>query len=63
MNQLNKWYKDGLIDPDVLTIDDAGVRSKALNQKIGIAFTSMSQMTNWVFDAQKNKLSANKSSL
>lgn len=52
MAQLNTWYMDGLIDPDTLTLDDAGMRTKALNEKVGISITSMGQMTNWLADAK-----------
>ncbi|MGF7145118.1 putative aldouronate transport system substrate-binding protein [Anaerotaenia torta] len=58
MEQLNKWYMDGLIDTDSLTIDDAGMRTKALNDKVGISITSMGQMTNWLADVQSSGSSA-----
>jgi len=54
MAQLNKWWKDGLIDQDVLTLDDNAARAKALNGDISIAITSMGQLTNWNADAEKN---------
>jgi putative aldouronate transport system substrate-binding protein len=58
MSQLNSWYKDGLIDTDSLTIDDAGMRTKALNNKVGISITSMGQMTNWLADVESSGSSA-----
>lgn len=58
MAQLNTWFKDGLVDPDVLTLDDAGMRTKALNNKVGLSFTSMGQMTNWLADASQNQTGA-----
>lgn len=58
MAQLNKWYMDGLIDTDTLTLDDAGMRTKALNNKVGITITSMGQMTNWLSDAKNQGVEA-----
>lgn len=58
MSQLNKWYQDGLIDTDALTIDDAGMRTKALNNQVGISVTSMGQLTNWLSDASSSNSSA-----
>ncbi len=52
MEQMNQWYEAGLIDPDVPTVDDAGMRTKALNGDIGIAVTSIAQMSNWIADAE-----------
>ncbi len=54
MRQLNSWYMDGLIDTDSLTIDDAGMRTKALNNKVGISITSMGQLTNWLADVESS---------
>jgi len=53
-NQLVKfaeWWRDGLIDQDVLSINDTMARSNALNKKMGITVTSMGQMSNWRLDA------------
>ncbi len=58
MAQLNKWYEEGLIDTDSLTIDDAGMRTKALNNKVGISVTSMGQLTNWLADVTSSGSSA-----
>ena len=53
MAQLHEWYADGLIDTDSVTLDDSGLRSKVLNGKVGTSCTAISQLTNWVFDAEK----------
>ena len=42
----------GLLDPDSFTMTDEGVRSKALNNEIGVSYTAMSQLTNFVADAE-----------
>lgn len=52
MAYLHKWYEMGLIDPDFITTDDAAMRTKVLNNEIGISFTAMSQLTAWVNDAE-----------
>lgn len=51
METLAQWYKDGLIDKDVVTLDDAGLRTKVLNNEIGASFTAISQISNWQKDA------------
>ncbi|XEC93004.1 extracellular solute-binding protein [Paenibacillus tarimensis] len=33
---LNKWYKDGLIDPEFITNDNGQISEKFANQKIGV---------------------------
>lgn len=44
---MHQWYADGLLDPDLATMDDAGVQTKALNDKCGASFTSSTQISNW----------------
>ena len=54
-NQLvkwNEWWNEGLIDQDVLTINDTMARTNALNKKMGISITSMGQMSNWRLDGE-----------
>jgi putative aldouronate transport system substrate-binding protein len=61
-NQLMKyfeWWRDGLIDQDVLSINDTMARSNALNKKMGLTITSMGQMSNWIADALGNNTGAN----
>ncbi len=58
MEQLNSWYKDGLIDPDSVTLDDAGMRSKTLNNKCGVSITAISQLSNWIKDASSENTGA-----
>ena len=52
MAQLHQWYVDEIIDPDSVTLDDAGVRTKVINEKVGASVTAMGQITNWVNDAE-----------
>ncbi|MEA4889541.1 MAG: hypothetical protein VB070_08790 [Clostridiaceae bacterium] len=58
MTQLHSWYSDGMIDTDSVTLDDAGVRSKVLNNKVGVSITAISQLTNWVNDAKAENTGA-----
>lgn len=50
--KLQEWYKEGLIDSDVATLDDTGVRTKALNNEVGASVTSIAQLSNWIADAK-----------
>lgn len=47
MLKLNEWWTAGLLDQDILTTDDTTIRTKALNNVMGISFTSMGQMSTW----------------
>ena len=58
MTQLHQWYDEGIIDPDSVTVDDAGMRTKALNEKVGVSCTAISQLSNWVNDAKSSGLDA-----
>jgi putative aldouronate transport system substrate-binding protein len=56
-NQLMKfaeWWRDGLIDQDVLSINDTMARANALNKKMGISITSMGQLSNWIMDGRNS---------
>ncbi len=49
---MNRWYKNGLMDPDFATATDATVRTRAINGETGFSFTAMSQLTKFVADAE-----------
>ncbi|HPJ02924.1 MAG TPA: extracellular solute-binding protein [Candidatus Limiplasma sp.] len=51
MLKLQEWWEKGYIDSDLFSNDDTTMRTKALNNQVGISFTSMGQMTNWMNDA------------
>lgn len=55
---LNRWYEMDLIDPDFTTADDASIRTKVLNNEIGACFTAMSQVTNYIADAEAENTGA-----
>ncbi len=52
MAKLNEWWEAGLMDQDVMTLDDSLAQSKALNEVMGLSFTSMGQLSNWIKDAE-----------
>lgn len=47
MSWLNMLWDEGLMDQDILTLDDTSVKAKIHNDQAGIAITSMGQMNNW----------------
>lgn len=49
---LHKWYEMGLIDQDSFTMDDKSLRAKALANEVGVSITALSQLTNWIADAE-----------
>lgn len=55
---LNKWYNEGLIDKDSVTMDNAAMRSKALTNEVGVSFVPLSQLSNWVADAEAENTGA-----
>ena len=52
MECMQKWWEMGLIDKDSLTLDDNGVRNKAINELIGVTVGPMSMGTNLRLDAE-----------
>lgn len=47
LSWLNMLWDSGLMDQDVLTMDDTSVKTKVHNDQCGISVTSMGQMNNW----------------
>ena len=43
----SKLWNDGLLDQDILTLDDTSIKAKIHNDQCGISITSMGQMNNW----------------
>lgn len=56
---LHRWYDMGLIDPDFATMTDEDLRTKVLNNEVGVSYTAMSQLTNWIADAELENTGAN----
>lgn len=52
LETLHRWYEEGLLDPEFATMDDATVRSKIMDGKVGMTFTAMSQLTAFIGDAE-----------
>ena len=55
---MHKWYDMGLIDQDNFTMNQDALRTKILNNEIGVAFGPMSQLTAWINDAEKESTGA-----
>lgn len=55
---LHKWYEMGLIDQDSFTMNDDALRTKVLNNEIGVSITAMSQLTKWCLDAEEQNTGA-----
>jgi len=49
--QMATWWNDGLIDQDLTSVADADVRAKVLNNEIGMAYSSMGQLSGWINDS------------
>lgn len=54
MTWLNKLYKEGLIDPDFVTIDDEGIKTKVANDKVGATFNLGSRVAIYEDQAKSN---------
>ena len=54
LEQFATWWKEGLLDQDMLSINNTMARSNALNKKMGISVTTMGQLTSWRQDAAGN---------
>ncbi len=51
---LHKLNEEGLIDPDIVTLDGAGLKTKAVNNKMGITIAQMSLMDGFIQDAKNS---------
>ena len=52
LEQFHIWWRDGLVDQNLLSVNDSIARANAMNQRKGISFTSMGQLTLWINDAR-----------
>ena len=55
---MNRWYENGLIDVDSMTMDANTLRTKAANNQIGASWGPMSQLTNFTTDVEANNSDA-----
>lgn len=56
---LHKLNEEGLIDPDIVTLDDASLKTKIANNQVGITCTSMGTLDGYINDAKTNGNGAN----
>lgn len=47
LSWLNRLYQEGLLDPDLLTVDDSTIMEKVINGKTGVAYTTLEQLERW----------------
>ena len=47
MKWMNGLWDSGLLDQDILTLDDTSIKAKIHNDQCGISLTSMGQLNNW----------------
>ncbi len=59
MAWLNKLNREGLIDPDVVTLDDDGLRTKIANNQVGITNANLGALNAYIEDAAANGNGAN----
>lgn len=48
MQFMNKWYEEGILDPDIASIDGTVLKTKVLNDEVGIAYTSGNNVNTWM---------------
>lgn len=48
MQFMNSWYEDGILDPDIASVDSTVLQTKVLNDEVGIAYTSGNTVTTWM---------------
>ena len=45
---MKSWYDDGIIDPDFASVDSNILKTKVLNDEVGIAYTSGGTVNTWM---------------
>lgn len=58
LTQMNKWYKDGILDKDFATIDGNGLHQKVVDGKVGGGISAGSQISWWNGDLSKTNPNA-----
>lgn len=59
MAWMNKMYQKGYLDPDVVTLDDEGLKTKVANDKVGISNSYASQVKVFNDNAKASNSQAN----
>lgn len=55
---MNSWYQIGILDPNIATADRSYLAQMALEEKIGLGYTAIGAMTNWINQAAEAGLTA-----
>lgn len=58
VTSLAKWYKEGLLDPNFLTADNAYFKQVAVEEKMGMVWNAISQQTEYINGAKAAGLDA-----
>lgn len=45
---MNYWYEEGILDPDLSSVDSTILKTKVLNDEVGIAYTSGNTVYTWM---------------
>lgn len=45
---MNKWYREGILDPDLFSQDSNTLKTAVLNDEVGIAYTSGGTINSWM---------------
>ena len=55
IEEMNKWYNEGLIDPNIASIDQKSVDSKIISGRTGATFGWLSNMLTWTKAAKETE--------
>lgn len=55
LEAMNKWYEEGLMDPDILTNDNSAIRNKCVNNEVGAMYIGSGTFRNIIADAEEAK--------
>lgn len=54
LTEMNKWYNEGLLDPNIASIDQKSVDSKIISGRAGATFGWLSSMLKWTSAARQS---------
>lgn len=52
LETMNKWYDEGLMDPDIITNDNSAIRNKCVNNEVGAMYIGSGTFRNIIADAE-----------
>lgn len=51
LSMMNRWYQEGILDPNFAAADDAYAAEMAMKNKMGMSYSAISQQTKWLDEA------------